>query len=127
MLDKFVLKMDVQTKFHVNKNNKITGISKDDKIIKRLYVYQPKPCQACGKLFNPMSSAQKYCCADCRQYSDQEHGRERIRRWRKKYKEVLSWFTYTTLGTGNLGEHMLDDPLEEEKKVHNEMKKYGLL
>lgn len=122
-----------QTTFHINKQNKITGLNTTTKkIIIITRRYKPKNCKWCNQEFTPKTSHQLYCSKKCRKYSDNEHTLQRVRNFRKKYKDILSTLPYTTLGTGNLGQHTTHNPQaknewqEETNKIRKELKLIGL-
>lgn len=124
-----------QSIFHINKQNQITGLKtkKTKKIIViRTKQYKPKNCKWCNKQFKPTSGHNLYCSRECRQYSDNEHTLQRVRKFRKKYKDILSQLSYTTIGTGGLGQHTTHNPdkedewAEEANKIKHELKIIGL-
>lgn len=124
-------KKSIQTKFHIEKGT-ITGIQQD-KTIKIIIIqtnkpqYKPKKCKWCNTTYTPTSSHNLYCSDDCRILARQKYGRDRITKFRKKYKDVLNTLTkYLTLGTGNLGKHRATTDEEEYKKIQKELKIIGI-
>lgn len=125
------MKKSIQTNFHIE-HNQITGIQGTD-TIKIIIIqtttpkYKPKNCKWCNTIYTPTSSHNLYCCEDCRILARQKYGRDRINRFRKRYKEVLKTFTkYMSLGTGGLGEHPTNNFEEEQEKIIKELKKLGI-
>ena len=124
-------KKSIQTTFHIQQG-KITGIQQD-KTIKIIIIqtnkprYKPKKCKWCNTTYNPTSSHNLYCSEDCRILARQKHGRDRINRFRRRYKDVLNTITkYITIGTGGLGEHRCQSDKEEYEKIQQELKIIGI-
>lgn len=117
------------TTFRINyKLNRITGLNnKENKPIKLFKQLKPKKCKWCKKVFTPKISSQKYCNETCSKYSTQYHTMNRVRRYRKKYKEILKErITNTMIGTGGLGGHACTDFKEELNKIRKEMREIGI-
>lgn len=112
-----------QTTFIIQNNN-ITGVIQP-KVEITIYKYRAKNCKWCGERYRPETPHQLYCSKEHSYYAKLEYALQRIRRFRKKYKDVFNP-TYTSLGTGELGEHACEDLHEEEVKIINEMKKLGI-
>lgn len=106
----------------VNKRKKrVTGL-----VLQNYKKYEDKVCQWCGKPFTPHQSTQKYCNKTCSGYAEQENTMNRVRRFRKKYKDVLKQ-ARRILGTGGLGQHACTDDWQEEyNKIRKERLQCGL-
>lgn len=93
----------------------------------KIKIRKIKKCKWCGEDFTPKSNHNLYCSKDCSKYASMEHTTERVRRYRKKYREVLKESRQGyKVGTGMLHAHPSDDFDEEWEKVQNEMKYLGL-
>lgn len=124
-------KKTIQTTFHINKKGNITGLkhqqTKKIIIIKTKKHYKPKKCRWCNTTYIPNSSHNLYCSTTCSTLAKQKYGRDRITRFRRKYKDVLKNFTrYLPLGTGGLGEHPSPNFEEEQEKIQRELKIIGI-
>lgn len=117
--------MVTQTTFKIQKGT-IIGIQTTTKTIIQSRQYNEKNCKWCNKKYTPTSAHQLYCSTTCRQYSDQEHTKKRVRNYRQKYKDVLCLIRVVTLGTGNLGPHMSQDITEEYNKIQKELRRTGI-
>lgn len=96
------------------------------RIIMNKKTFQEKACKWCGKKFTPQTSHQLYCSEDCTKYARMENTNNRIRKYRKKYEDVQTILDMKNIGTGNLGEHRLDDFKEEYQRVLREMNRQGI-
>ena len=121
----------VQTVFIIQQN-KIKGVQKIKEPKKKVkIIYKQKKCRytGCNNLFTPRAPHQLYCSDECRYYSDMDHTLERVRKFRKKYGNVLRelpGYVGMSLGTGKLGEHRCDSMEEEERKIRQEIRALGL-
>ena len=119
------------TTFRVNHQlHRITGLNNNQnkpiKIFKK-YLLKDRQCKWCKHEFTPKTPAQKYCNEKCSKYSTQYHTMNRVRRYRKKYKEILKErITNTMIGTGGLGGHACTDFHEELNKIRKEMRDIGI-
>lgn len=109
-----------QTVFEIEQM-KIIGVTTERKEIKgktHKKVFSPKTCAypGCNNVFTPSTPTQKFCSHECRHYSDQDKTRERVRRYRQRYK------LDETVGTGNLGEHRDTNFKVEYNKVSKELR-----
>lgn len=114
-----------QSVFNIQ-NGEIIGIKKTRKPKRKQPQFHEKQCNWCGKTYTPRVGHQLYCSPQCRKYSDQEHTLHRVRKFRKKYHNVLNQLSYQNLGTGGLGQHRDNDFEEEQRKIRQEMKVLGL-
>lgn len=126
---------DKQTYFHTNQRNEIVQLKLHSTILthydtrrfRKQVKYKDKQCRWCNKTFKPHHSAQLYCCNTCSDYATQEHTLRRVRRFRKRYRDVLKLVSKPVLGTGGLGGHACTgDWMEEYNKIRKELRDTGL-
>lgn len=93
----------------------------DGSIQTRFYVSK---CNYCGKTFIKFQNKTLYCSDDCKKYSNLEHTCERVRQFRKRYKNVTQ--NNNWIGTGHLGNHTSGDWETEKLLIFRERKRLKL-
>lgn len=79
---------------------------------------EPINCGYCGEPIDDPHYNQKYH-KDCWPHVEREQTRERVRRYRKRWADVLD----KDVGTGNIKEHRNPDFDKEQKIVESEMRR----
>jgi hypothetical protein len=82
-------------------------------------------CKFCGRPLEKTHFNQKYH-KECVPEVEREQTRNRVRRYRKRYKDVNKTGGKNGLGTGKLKAHRKKDFKEEAEDVRNELKRCKL-
>jgi hypothetical protein len=86
-------------------------------------------CQKCGLPFtkeDPKTHFNQKYHRKCREELIKKQNLEGVRRYRKRYGNTIKGGRSEPLGTGNLGEHMLNDFKKEHQQIRKEMRRQGL-
>ena len=84
--------------------------------------YSEKRCQWCNNTFIPKAPHQLYCDTECSRNAKRKYGNDRVRKYRKKYKHIIT----QEIGTGNLYEHRHPNVEVEYKKIVAEFRRLHL-
>lgn len=87
-----------------------------------------KICQWCNNTFLPHANRQTYCDDTCRELARTTYKRNWMYHYRKKIQngEIIDPRSILNVGTGNLGQHRLENYDEEHEKILEELNKIGL-
>ena len=108
----------VQAIFKIKHNN-IIGLTTPNKNI-------IKPCKWCGTPFKIKSNHQLYCSTPCREYGYKEATRQRVQRYRKRWRNIPSEMKKPVMGTRCIGAHMADNFKTEQEVNEKELRLIGL-